>query len=212
MNWWVTAIESLVVGGLGGWGTVQGLSKHLGDRWLEGLKAKYSRELEEFKATLEKKQKKVQAEIDTSVFVTRAHFETEFQSMKDLFRVLGDVFLNINGLRPMVSVEPPEEEDTARQRRLSERLQVLTKSYDELVTISTALRPFYPSNLYAVVEECLRAAYSEITDVRTAGNKTFTNEWFQDGKKNQTRYSIAYENAAQMIRERIEALAIIPST
>ncbi len=103
MNWWGTAIESLVVGGLGGWGTVQGLSRHLGDRWLEGLKAKYSKELEEYKATLEKKQKQVQAEIDTSVFVTRAHFETEFQSMKDLFKVLSDVLLCVNGLRPQIT-------------------------------------------------------------------------------------------------------------
>ncbi len=212
MNWWSTAIESLVVGGLGGWGTVQVLSRYLGDRWLEGLKAKYSKDLEEFKATLERRQKKVQAEIDRSVFVTRAHFETEFQSMKDLFKILSEVFLKINGLRPVITFSSCEETETEKRERLAKRLQALTKSCDELTTTSTTLRPFYPSSLYAVVEECRRAAFYEITDVQTGGNTTFSFEWYQDGTKNQSSYSTAYNEAARLIRERIEALAILPST
>lgn len=212
MEYWITAIESLVIGGLGGWGTVRGLSKHLGDRWLEGLKAKYMRELEEFKDELEKQRKRVQAGIDRSVFVTRAQFETEFQAMKDLFKVLSDVFLNVNNLRPMFSVEPAEEEDIERRKKLGARLLALQKSYNELVTTAEMLRPFYPSRLYTVVEECLKAAHSEIMNVRTAGDETFTFGWFQDGEKNRNRYSAAYNDAARMIRERIETLAVIPST
>ena len=89
MPWWGTALESLAVGGLGGLATVYGISNWLGNLWLEKQKARFSQELQEFKAKqdrqlqafkdiLEKEQKRVQARIDHSVLVTRAQFETEF--------------------------------------------------------------------------------------------------------------------------------------
>ncbi|HLJ87618.1 MAG TPA: hypothetical protein VKZ53_12410 [Candidatus Angelobacter sp.] len=49
MTWWsiLQMIVSGILGGVGASAIVFGLSKHLGDRWLEGLKARYSKELAE---------------------------------------------------------------------------------------------------------------------------------------------------------------------
>lgn len=49
MTWWsiLQTIFSGIVGGLGASAMVYGLSKHLGDRWLESLRARYSEDLAE---------------------------------------------------------------------------------------------------------------------------------------------------------------------
>lgn len=47
MNW-LTALETIVGGALSGSAGVFGLSRYLGDRWLERLKAQYSKELAQF--------------------------------------------------------------------------------------------------------------------------------------------------------------------
>jgi hypothetical protein len=49
MPWWITALENLIGGALGGMAIVFGLSKWLGTMWLEKQKARYSKELEGFK-------------------------------------------------------------------------------------------------------------------------------------------------------------------
>jgi hypothetical protein len=46
MNFW-TILEGVIGGAVGGWAVVFGLSKHLGDRLLEGLRAQHGRELAE---------------------------------------------------------------------------------------------------------------------------------------------------------------------
>ncbi len=43
-----TVLETIVGGALGGWAMVFGLSRYLGDRLLEGVKAQHSKELAEF--------------------------------------------------------------------------------------------------------------------------------------------------------------------
>ncbi len=80
---WITALEGFVTGTLGGVAAVFGLSKYLGELWLERQKVQYSKELEEFKDGLQQEQKRLQSRIDRSVFVTRAHFETEFTAMRE---------------------------------------------------------------------------------------------------------------------------------
>jgi hypothetical protein len=49
MSWWsiLQTILSGILGGLSASAMVYGLSKHLGDRWIEGLKARHSKELAE---------------------------------------------------------------------------------------------------------------------------------------------------------------------
>jgi hypothetical protein len=93
-------VGALVGGGVGGTLTVTGLSRWLGDVWLgrilEKEKAKYGRELEQLRASfaeklewykdaLDRSKTLLQARIESSVFVTRAHFETEFGAYKKVF-------------------------------------------------------------------------------------------------------------------------------
>jgi maltooligosyltrehalose synthase len=125
---WLTAIESLAAGALGGLGTVYGLSRFLGNLWLEKQKARYSIELEEFKNQLLKEQKRIQAEIDSSVFVTRAHFETEFSAMKDIFKALADVKMALGIFRTYEAPRGGERVDPAIVAHFPENLARLQDS------------------------------------------------------------------------------------
>lgn len=211
MDLWMT-LGNLVTGAVGGTAAVFGLFKYLGNWWLERQKASYSKELEEFRHALEREQRRVQAEIDRSVFVTRAHFETEFAAMKDVYKCLSEVHLTLNGVRPAFRVEPMNESRDDQLKRLGQCLGELQRAYDNLLTQSNALEPFYPADLYAAVEECKKAAYTEITDVQLAGDDAFTSAWYTQGKTNCNRFEVAYKNASKVIRERIEKLAVLPST
>jgi hypothetical protein len=80
MQWWLVFFTSLVGGGAAGWIVVYGLSKHLGDRWLEThkseLQAKVQEKFEAYKDTLERKRKRLEAELGHGVYVTQARFDT----------------------------------------------------------------------------------------------------------------------------------------
>jgi hypothetical protein len=135
-------------------------------------KARYSQDLEALRDTLQKEQKRVQAQIDKSVFVTRAHFETEFAAMKDVFKHLAEVRLLLNALRPHMSVEPKDEGESEKLTSLSGRLKRLQIVYDDFLETFEARNPLYPRELYTALQECARAATKEINSVLIAKRET----------------------------------------
>jgi hypothetical protein len=224
MEWWLKAIEGLVTGALGGLATVYGLSKWLGNLWLEKQKAKYSKELEEFKAKFSKEleefkdkllqqQKRIQAEIDRSVLVTRAHFETEFDSMKTIFKALSQTRLYLNGVRPTNDDSPNGETVEDKNKRFNSRLALLQDAYNSLLELSEATSAFYPIELYEAVGGCLKAARWEIQSIRVnMGYEPFSNKWYQQGSENRAEFGKAYDQAVTVIRDRISRLAVLPAS
>src|ERR1700720_767618 len=97
MDWTalLNATEAVVGGALGGSVTVYGLAKFLGDAWLgrmlEKEKAKYAKEIESLKSGFAQELEHYRAQLDRSIFVTRAQFETEFTAMKEVMQRLSDV-------------------------------------------------------------------------------------------------------------------------
>ena len=81
------------------------------------------------------------------MFVTRAHFETEFEAMKDIFSCLSEVRLAMNAIRPMFAVEPAAETEDERLKRLSERFKILMIATDKLLNTSESKAPFYSEEL-----------------------------------------------------------------
>lgn len=81
MSVWTLAgtIAASVLASVGG---VTVLFRYGGDFLLERTKAKWSRELEAFKDPLNAEQRRYQAQLDRSIFVSRAHFDTELQRLR----------------------------------------------------------------------------------------------------------------------------------
>lgn len=183
------------------WGT-------LSDQMLARMKAKHEKELEGLKQEHAQLLARYQHELDKTILVTKVHFETEFGALKEVFQKLAETRLALAGIRPFMEVAPADESRDDKRKALSSRLEKLVGVYNELISTTENLRPFYPQEIYDQIDECQRAAWMEITDVRTGGDSTFSHEWYQQGETNRTRFMKAYHTISLLIRHHIAKLAI----
>jgi hypothetical protein len=214
---WVTVVVSIAintpaVAGLLGWLGKRRLARELADHneRLEGLRARYATELEIYRSSLETSKQLLQAEIDRTVLVSRVHFETEFDALKQVFAKLSEIRLQIPALRPHFGVVPADDTKDAKLERLADALSKIKIAYNELLSISENLSPFYPPEIYAQVDECREATWIEMTDIETTNpNERFSSVWYAEGERNQRRFRTAYTQVSSLIRVRISKLAIM---
>jgi hypothetical protein len=180
-------------------------------RELEQLKAKYAQELEAYRDALQRSKTVLQAEIDRSVFVTRAHFETEFEAYKQVFGALAEVRLTMAAVRPMMSMHPANESDEDRRKALGKRVGDLMDAYNRAITVVENQAPFYPKELYSALQQCLKAASLEILDVQTSGSDTFSIRWYERGDKRMGEFMAAYTSVSDLMRLRISTLQVLPA-
>lgn len=205
------AINTPAVGGLLGWLGKQKIAGELArqDRELESLRAKYAKELEDYRNQFENSRRLLQGHIDKTVMVTRVHFETEFDALKKVFAKAAEVRLQLAGLRPWLSVRPADETKESKLQRLAEALGKTQGAYNELVEVSENLSPFYPLDIYEQFGECRKSALLEITDLQTTTQRDgFSSDWYHRGQENLDRFMAAYRRASDLIRERISKLAV----
>lgn len=197
---WLAAVRSIFFGVLGGSATVYGVSRFFGKWWLEKQKANYSKELEEFRDSLQKERQRLQAEIDRSVFVTRAHFETEYLAMKEVAQRLAQVkmaFLRLNP--PDASVEMTASERTQHNTQLA-------KANEEYWAKLEEWGVFLVPDLYDDFERCHIGATAEVKRVES------NNPFEKDKALNAKYFWNSYSQACQKLRDRIKSLAVMPGT
>jgi len=206
------AINTPAVGALLGWLVKRRVAeetvKH--NQVLEELRAKYSVELEAYKSDLEKSKQMLQAEIEKTVLVTKVHFETEFDALKRVFARLAEIRPRISDLRPSTSIVPVDDTPEAKKKRLYDKTAEMAELYNNLVTDSENLSPFYPAEIYAEIAKCRIAVSSEIDDISlTTGEDGFTTRWFARGRTNKEQFLAAYMQVSGLIRERIAKLGVV---
>jgi len=217
MDWSVLlgAGETIIGGALGGSAAVFGLSRWLGEAWLGRLlekeKAKYAREIEHLKAGFAQELERYRAQLDRSILVTRVHFETEFEAYKTVFARLAEMRLLFAELRPAISIVLANDTEQARLERLSNAVQKAKEGYNELITISENVSPFYPPEIHEQIRECQRITSLEINDILTSSQDQFSFQWFGRGRQNLDRFMVAYNNVSTLIRDRISKLALVPN-
>jgi hypothetical protein len=203
-------LGQLLAGALGGAGAVAASFHFLKDRWMERVRAQYSRELETFKDTLLQDQKRMQARIDRSIFVSRAQFDTEFMAMKDIFALLTAVHLSIALIRPRVALSPENQTEDQKVELLSKRVSELVEAYNAFSTQLESISPFYPEALYRCLIECRENAAMEITDVQTSTrHEMFRRDWYVSGDANVKKFNSAYLDASKVIRDRLTRLSVV---
>jgi hypothetical protein len=179
------------------------------DRMLARIKAGNDKELEKLKLAHAQSLAFYQHEFDKTILVTKVHFETEFAALKEAFQKLAQVRLTMAGIRPFISIAPAGESREDKLKGLFERVEKLSAAYNELVATTEDLSPFYPKEIYGYFDECIRATWTEITDVQTSGNEeVFKSDWYTQGRRNNERFMKAYTAVASLIRDHIARLAI----
>ena len=95
---WITvalsaAINTPAVGALSAFLGKRMLQRQTQDhnKELEQLKAGYAAELEAYKSELDRSKTRFQAEVDRTILVTKVHFQTEFDALKQIFEKLSEL-------------------------------------------------------------------------------------------------------------------------
>jgi outer membrane murein-binding lipoprotein Lpp len=206
-----STLREVLSGGVAG-AVISALWNHFSKRSLQRREEDFRAKLATLEHDFQRSQSQAQAQIERSIFVTRAHFETEFEAMKDIFGCLSEVQFAINAVRPMVSLEPAGESEDEKLERLSGRLKTLMAATDKMLTTSEAKAPFYTEDLYASISSCWRAAVTEINSIREDGKNALSVPGYLQSDKNRSKFSESYLNSVRIIRERISKLAILPGS
>jgi hypothetical protein len=204
---WRTVLTSLVASGLVSTGVVLGLARYLGDRWMVRYKATYDQELEAYKDTLERKRKKIEAELGHRIYVGKTQFDTEYNALKDCFAALGKLRLAFNGLRPILDLMPEDPQE--RMKVLASRMGYFRERYNPVVDTAASVYPFVPEDIYAEFEICMKAALLEIWHIEQDPSKAFTPSGLDQGAKQRDKFDSAYFAAARLARERFQQLSIV---
>jgi hypothetical protein len=192
--------QTFATGALGGVIGGGALWAFLGNLVLEKEKAKWNKELETVKDRYTGQQKRLQAQLDNSVFVTRAHFEVELQAMREVHRCLGRVKIAFRALDPLT---PRDEKHAEQKTLLIENLRGTTDDYFSLVEewgafLEPSLYDSFMRSFYGADEECkrLRGGFDS----------------HDDRSRNHRQFLDNYRAACQGIRDRLKSLAILPGT
>ena len=198
MNIWQiiwTVLASMVVS-LGGVGI---LFRYFGDYLLGRTKAKWDRELEAFRDFLNTEQRQYQAQLDRSIFVSRAHFETEFQAIKEVHQCLSEVKIPFRSLFPIDAKTIATDAETAD---LVTRLEDANKRYlSKLEEWGVFLEP----SQYDEFKRCNDAIEHFLGVFPKRGT-----ELDRDYGITRKHFWDSYQAACQKARDRIANLAVLP--
>jgi hypothetical protein len=201
MDWLalLNVAEVIAGGALGGTAAVYGLSRFLGDAWLgrmlEKEKAKYAKELEGLKSSFAQELEHYRAQLDRSIFVTRAHFETEFTAMKEVTQRLSDVKVIWLKLHPVQFGRKDVE--------LYNGLESLHKAAEAFHEKLEEWAVFIDIEIYDEFNRCYIGADEEWRRLK-AGNEE------NDPAEIVKHFWDAYRHACQKVRDRIKNLAVMP--
>jgi hypothetical protein len=127
-----TFLASVAGSGLLAAGVAKWLSGYLSDRWIANHKAELDQEFETYRDSLERKRKRLEAELSHGIYTTQIQFDTEFNALKEIFAALGNVKLSFNGMRPLLEHNLPKEEE-GKYEMLKARLSIFVDRYNVLV-------------------------------------------------------------------------------
>jgi len=200
-----TFLASLAGSGATSWLVVKGLSGHLADRWLAQYKSDLDKEFESYRDALEQKRKRIEAELGHRSYVTKTHFDTEFNAVKDIFAALGRLRLSFNGLRPFFDWTPQDEVE--RLKLISTRLNHFKERFNVLVDVAASVYPFVPESIYSQFELCMNSAMMEIRQIERSGTEALSPQGYTEGAKQHEKFTSAYFAAAKLVREHFTELS-----
>lgn len=197
MSTWVIVetIAGSVVASIGGVGL---LFRYAGDFLLARTKAKWDRELEKFKDTLNTEQRRYQAQLDRSIFVSRVHFDTEFQAIKEVHQCLSEVKIHFRSLFPINAKVIVTDE------KRNSILQSLQQANERYITKLEEWGVFLEPAQYDEFKRCNDAIEYLLEVFPKRATELVCDDITRE------RFCDSYRAACQTARDRIAKLAVIP--
>jgi hypothetical protein len=207
----VWRVALAVLASLGGGGAiVVMLSSWLGKVWanriLEQDRAHYASELERLKTDLDRTTRLLQGEIEKTLFVTKTHFETEFQILREIWQEVSVVRASMSALRPKFDIVDVRQTPA---ERLGERFAAYVPDVLKLIQTVDRNSPFYPQEIYETLDQLVRIALRERDDIAVESSEdTLSLAGRNRGKENFDQYLALAEKLSTQIRDRLAKLSV----
>jgi hypothetical protein len=199
-----------VLASLGGGGVIVVLlSSWLGKVWanriLEQDRLKYSTAMEKLKSELDRTTRLFQAEIEKTIFVTKTHFETEFQILREIWQEVSVVRASMSPLRPKFDIVDVRQTPA---ERLKESFEAYVPVVTKLIESVDHNSPFYPQEIYETLDQTVRIALRELNDIAVDNEDALTLAGRNRGKENLDQYMALAEKLSAQIRHRLAKLSV----
>lgn len=193
------------------------LSSWLGKVWaariLEQDRAKYTAEIERLKSSLEQTNRAFQAEIDKTLFVSKTHFETGFNLLREIWTSVSAVRTTMSQLRPSLRIGPADQTREQENSELDKRFREFNQTLNSLRQVVDDNSPFYPAEIFVVLDRLILAAQSKRDDIQLSigTEEAFSFQWYKRGRENFGRYMEDVEKVSALIRDRLAKLSVRPA-
>jgi hypothetical protein len=203
-------VSLAVLASLGGGGViVVMLSSWLGKVWanriLEQDRLKYATEMEKLKSELDRTTRLFQGEIEKTLFVSKTHFETEFQILREIWQEVSVVRASMSPLRPQLDIVDVRQTPV---ERLKESFEAYVPVVTKLIQSVDHSSPFYPKEIYESLDQLVRIALRELDDISVDNEDALTLAGRNRGKENLDQYLVLAERLSAQIRDRLAKLSV----
>ncbi len=184
-----------------------GLSSYLGKVWanriLESDRARFTQEIEALKAQFEATNRKLQAQLDKRVHVSRIQFETEFQGLQKVWQAIANLRSAMSPVRPEITLSSPNEDYLTRFHENRDRFLM---ALSEFIKVVDSQSPFYTEEIFRAASDLIFVCKEEELDIRVRTPRQ--GDWFERGKLHFSKACELSDKISQLIRERLASLEL----
>lgn len=160
--------------------------------------------LEAFKSQLQQTESKLKGLLDRAVHVTKTQFDKEFTIYQQIWASLVPLRAATLSLRPMLDhVDPNESEEDRMRRRLTE----FSGGFATFRDLVEQHKPFYAPEVYASLAVIMQLCHEEAIDYQYKSDDR--REYWEGQKKSRDAIIHAIDSCCELIRGRIEKLAVL---
>jgi hypothetical protein len=176
----------------------------MADKLLERDRRRYQAELEEMKTAFERETRRLQADLDKTVFVHRLHFETEFRALRRVWRSLSRVRGNANRVR--ARYDQTDVSSEKKQLARSQACHDFAKSVNMALDMVDDQRPFLTEEIHTQIARTLIAARDQAADLYLENSDS--EGWYRRMDEAAMKVHATSGEVVNLMRARIEQLAL----
>jgi hypothetical protein len=183
MNW-VDALQvgAVVVMSLGGGGAIVfGLSRFLGDKWLQDWKGDIDAKLQRLDAALRHRN-----------YVLQRFAEFELEAITECWRAACACLPCINATRP--------SDSGTDEKGLQANCATLSEAHNKLIDAIGRHEVFLPAAIVETLDGIGRVIRLELSNIRHEAH--FTGTWWEDGKKNREEFKALCNTLLKQVKSR----------
>ena len=174
------------------------ISKIWLSRIVEKNKYELQVELKSVQYDLDVTNRKLDAEIQSSVYISQKQLEHEYDIYQNVWASLIELKNATMQLRPLMDYVDPKK---TREEVIRERLQVFGEKYNQFAAVILHNKPFYPQSVFDVLDRVIEKCRHESIDSEYIERNN--SEYYKEAQENRQEIIGLIDNACTKIRDRL---------